>query len=153
MNLVVKCVWKTIVTMCLIYWIVRLLVTFFVLFERLFPYLHITFRAQLYCNSFIQQLLNSCVSAQTCITRQLVIPLGWRNLWKNVHLTIERQEWAAWNQEEDGLQKLPVRCCKKKIFMREQRFVCVRGSCGGLFSKESRRDSPVSNTFCSRLSC
>lgn len=65
---------------------------FFNLKERLFPYLHITFRPQLYCNSFTQQLHNSCVSAQTCITRQLAIPLGWRNLWKNVHLTIERQE-------------------------------------------------------------
>lgn len=140
--------------MFLMYWIVGLLLTFFLLFERLFPYLQIRFRPQLYCNSFIQQLHNSCVSAQTWITRQLVIPLGWRNLWENVHLTIEGQEWAARNQEENGLQKLSVRCCKNKIFMREQRLcvcVCVCGRCGGLFSRQSRKDSLVSNTFCSRL--
>lgn len=109
------------------YWIAGLLVSFFFyLFERLFPYLHITFRLQLYCNSFIQQLHNSCVSAQTCITRQLVIPLGWRNLWKNVHLTIERQEQAAQNQEKDRLQKLPMRCCKKwDIYGRAKICVCV----------------------------
>lgn len=116
----------------------RITCDFFYLFVRMFLYLHITFRPQLYCNSFIQQLHNSCVSAQTCITRQLLIPLGWRNLWKNVHLTIERQEQAAQNQEEDGLQKLPMRCCKNKIFMREQRSVCVWQLWGSVQQKKQK---------------
>lgn len=43
-----------------------------------------------------------------------------------MHLTIERQERAARYQEEDGLQKLPVRCCKNKnIYEGAKICVCV----------------------------
>lgn len=42
---------------------------------------------------------------------------------------------------------------KQDIYEGAKICVCVCGSCGGLFSKESRRDSLMSNTFCSRLSC
>lgn len=69
-----------------------------------------------------------------------------------MHLTIERQEQAAQNQEEDGLQKSPMRCCKNKIFMREHRSVCVWQLWGSVQQKKQKGFTGF-HTFCSRLSC